>query len=105
MAFIPNPLFEQEMEQAPESIEALTAAAEGVRDEASRLMPRGSDDRRGRTADKFYVDSSGETVFVSNADRSFYHLSEFGSANNPPYAPLRPAVRAAGLRFEEAPKP
>ena len=35
---------------------------------------------------------------------SFGHLIEFGSANNPPYAPLRTGVRAAGLRLDESQK-
>lgn len=34
----------------------------------------------------------------------FWHLIEFGSANNPAYAPLRRAVQAAGLRLGETPK-
>lgn len=33
----------------------------------------------------------------------FGHLVEWGSANNPPYAPLRRGVLAAGLRLDEAP--
>ncbi len=33
----------------------------------------------------------------------FWHLIEYGSANNPPYAPVRRSVRAVGLRFEDAP--
>ena len=31
---------------------------------------------------------------------SFGHLVEFGSVNNPPYAPIRSGVQAAGLRLE-----
>ncbi|MEA2689625.1 MAG: hypothetical protein QOD51_2232, partial [Candidatus Eremiobacteraeota bacterium] len=31
----------------------------------------------------------------------FGHLSEYGSKNNPPYAPARRGVRASGLRFED----
>lgn len=34
----------------------------------------------------------------------FAHLVEFGSANNPVYAPMRKAVRALRLRFKENPK-
>ena len=30
-----------------------------------------------------------------------WHLIEYGSKNNAPYAPVRRAVRAAGLRFED----
>lgn len=29
-------------------------------------------------------------------------IIEFGSVNNPPYAPLRTGVRAAGLRLDES---
>lgn len=29
----------------------------------------------------------------------FWHLVEYGSINNPPYAPVRRAVRALSLRF------
>lgn len=32
------------------------------------------------------------------------HIIEFGSRNNPPYAPLRRAARATGMRFIERPK-
>lgn len=31
----------------------------------------------------------------------FWHLVEYGSKNNPAYAPVRRAVRALGLRFED----
>lgn len=38
-------------------------------------------------------------------DKSFWHLAEYGSINNPAYAPLRRGVIAAGLRFEPSPAP
>lgn len=31
----------------------------------------------------------------------FWHLSEYGSINNPPQANARRGIRAAGLRFED----
>lgn len=43
----------------------------------------------------------GTQVFVSSTD-AFAHLIEWGSANNPPYAPFRTGVRAAGLRLDES---
>ena len=86
-------------------VEALAAVAGQVKTEAEHMMPRGSDERRGHMADKFYIGTEGQQVFVSNADRWFYHLAEFGSANNPPYAPLRRGARAAGCRLVEEPKP
>jgi hypothetical protein len=38
-------------------------------------------------------------VFLVNTDHAG-HLMEFGSAQNPPHAPLRRAAAAAGLRYE-----
>lgn len=35
----------------------------------------------------------------------FWHLVEFGSANNHPYAPLRRGTLAAGLRLVTSPRP
>lgn len=35
----------------------------------------------------------------------FWHIVEFGSVNNPPYAPLRRGMRAAGIRLVRTPKP
>lgn len=37
---------------------------------------------------------------VGNTDIAA-HLIEYGSKNNPPYAPLRRGVTAAGLRFAD----
>lgn len=34
-----------------------------------------------------------------------WHWVEFGSSNNPPYAPLRRGIRAAGLRLDVSAKP
>jgi hypothetical protein len=45
------------------------------------------------------VIESGE-VRLKSSD-PFAHLVEWGSAKNPPYAPLRRGIRAAGLRFKE----
>lgn len=36
---------------------------------------------------------------------SFFHLLEFGSANNPPYSPMRRSVYDAGLGFRFRPDP
>lgn len=49
------------------------------------------------------VQEDAEGVAVVNTDHGA-HIDEYGSINNPPYAPLRRAVRAAGLRLDEAPK-
>lgn len=45
-------------------------------------------------------DSDGVIVTVGTT-WPFAHLIEWGSVNNPPYAPLRKAVTGLGLRFVE----
>ena len=44
--------------------------------------------------------TNGPNFAVSNVG-PFGHLDEWGSVNNPPYAPLRRAVEASGLEFHE----
>ncbi len=44
--------------------------------------------------------TSGLNFAVSNVG-PMGHLDEWGSVNNPPYAPLRRAVEASGLEFDE----
>lgn len=48
------------------------------------------------------IEVAGETV-LTNRDHGG-HLMEWGSINNPPHAPMRRGVRAAGLRFRDLPK-
>lgn len=43
-------------------------------------------------------DGSEGTVYSTDP---FWHLIEFGSVNNPPYAPMRRAVLRRGLRFRD----
>lgn len=71
---------------------------ENVKRAASRSMPRGADPRRGHIRDKFVVVTDDKVVRVGNTD-PFFHLIEFGSINNPAYAPLRRGVLTAGLRL------
>lgn len=44
--------------------------------------------------------TNGLNFAVSNVG-PMGHLDEWGSVNNPPYAPLRRAVEASGLEFDE----
>jgi hypothetical protein len=46
------------------------------------------------------VEQDGDEVSLVNTDHAA-HLTEWGSKNNPPHAPLRRGVRAAGLRLDE----
>ena len=53
-----------------------------------------------RSVANSYVVNAEHEVTLGNTN-PFFHIHEWGSVNNPPYAPLRRAVRAAGLRLEE----
>jgi hypothetical protein len=77
-----------------------------VRDEGERvkrhgevLSPDGQSKHPGYRK-RFKVTMPGNFARVSNTDIAA-HLVEFGSVNNPPYAVLRRAARAAGLRLAE----
>lgn len=50
-----------------------------------------------------YRDSIKTEGSVVYSDDPFGHLVEFGSVNNPAYAPLRRGAEAAGLRIDEDP--
>ena len=92
MIFRPNPRFVAELKRDPGVRSNLEDAAEKVAQGANSLTPH--------APGSFTVEGEGETVTVGSTD-PFMHLVEWGSVNNQPYAPLRRAVRAAGLRFEE----
>lgn len=97
MVFILNKDFGSELME-DEDFRAGLGNVQGqeIKRRASQLSPRNT----GRTARSFVVvDEDGE-IRVGNTD-PFFHLTEWGSVNNPPYAPLRRAVTAAGLRLDE----
>lgn len=58
----------------------------------------------GRLAEIAGTNANPVTYAVATTDFAG-HMVEWGSANNPPYAVLRRATRAAGLTLREAPKP
>lgn len=99
-----NPELDRALLESPEMRKALQASAQAVADNAEQLaddlgapwMPR----RRSGTNRTFVVSDDGETIAVVNVDHGG-HLTEWGSKNNPPHAPLRRSVQATGLRFRE----
>lgn len=94
--FRKNPHFEREVKRSPAYKRALANAAEpaaaSARGIAHRIMPSG----RGQG---IHVDTSGDEPAIVNPDHGA-HLDEWGSKNNPIFAPLRRGIRAAGLRFK-----
>lgn len=89
--------FERELERMPGNLAHRRRAAEQVRSFAIGLAPRGVTDGYASSID---VVQRGTDVYVRTNDFAG-HMVEWGSANNPPYAPIRRAVRAAGLRLDE----
>lgn len=93
-----NPRLEEQLQ--PQVNEGLVKAGEAVKDFAEKFAPRGATKHY---ANSFVVIEDGDVVAVGNTDFAAWWV-EVGSVNNPPYAPLRRGVRAAGLRFEEQSK-
>jgi hypothetical protein len=97
--YVPNPRLAAELAAAPEIHRARVDAARQAAEHAQRLSPRGPG-RGPHFADSLRVADDGDDVRVESTD-PFAHIIEFGSVNNPPYAPLRRGVRAAGLRLSD----
>lgn len=99
--YVPNPGFSKEIMDEPETLEGLAESAEGARQHAENFaaaaggpwMPRAGEEQ-------IQVTESGGNVYIVNTDHAG-HLLEWGSKNNPPHAPLRRGVQAAGLRFKD----
>jgi hypothetical protein len=99
-AFRPNPDLEKELSEQADYLPGLAETVAPAAEVIAALSPVGD---TGDFHDSIEVEIEGEEVRVGTTD-PFGHLVEFGSAKNPPYAPIRRGVRAAGLRLEESPK-
>lgn len=102
MRFRANPRLRQELERSL-PVRASVAAAANVaarhaaliaRQARAPWMPRSGADST------ITVNVAGDEVRLVNTDHAA-HLQEWGGRNNPPHAPLRRGVRAAGLRLDE----
>ena len=102
MTFKPNPNLVRELAREPWAQDLLREAAEAVEDEARRNSPLG-DDFVGYYG-RFATRVGRLSATVGNTDIAA-HLIEYGSVNNPPYAPLRRGVSAAALRFVDRDAP
>lgn len=91
--YVPNPDFEREFNAEDDGY--LEGPAKAVAAEANRIAPRIMPRDGGPAVD---VQTSYGDTYVVNRDHGG-HLAEWGSKNNPPYSPLRRAVRALGLKF------
>lgn len=94
--FIPDPGFLDELREQFSFQAAMRLKAEQVRALAEPRAPR----IMRRNPQAFEVQADEDEVRLANTDYGGA-IAEWGSANNPPYAPLRTAARAAGMRLEE----
>lgn len=99
MRFDLNPHLDAELDALPGTRRAKREVAKAIVDRATVAAPVDSQHyRRGlRWVDRPDVTAAAATDIAS-------HLIEFGSMNNPAFAPLRGAARSLGLRFTAAPR-
>lgn len=90
-----NPTVTQQLRQHPEMKAMLHLVAGKVRSSAYGLAPK-------RTT--YYARNLRAIDNRVWALDPFGHLVEWGSVNNPPYAPLRRGAIAVGLRFVPNPR-
>lgn len=93
-SFERNPRLEEELERDPRMTAHLRATATTVAVSVRATAPKTTGYYRKR------VRPRGTRVV---AEDFAWHLVEYGSVNNTPYAPLRRGTRAAGLRLDENP--
>lgn len=102
MRLIRNRNLEREIMGEDAYLEALAEAAEPARERAEQLAEQARAPwmaRKGARRTVELQERDGELV-LANTDHGG-HLMEYGSKNNPPHAPLRRGVQAAGLRLHE----
>lgn len=99
--FKPDKRLAQRLAHQREVKDALRPFAERVKAEAEHASPIGES---GDYISFFVITETPTKLRVGNTDFAA-HLVEWGSVNNPPYAPLRRGARAAGLRLDEHPPP
>jgi hypothetical protein len=97
---IVNPAWGEQIKMTQEYRDGMNTICEKAADSVRREAP----ERTGDFKDSIKTFERASTRGVMSDDWAA-HIVEFGSANNPPYAPFRRGVRAAGLRLEESPKP
>lgn len=101
MAFKPNLALARELRRLPEHRKGLAVATEPARQQVAQLAQvAGAPWMRSGRGDQIKIEVTDDGVFLVNLDHAG-HLQEWGSKNNPPVAPLRRGVRAAGLRLAE----
>lgn len=103
MKFVPDLAGQEQIVKGPGVARALREEADGLRDAVEGQAQRFAN--TGRFAGSIEVGdveriAGGLSISVYTTDPDG-HIVEWGSVNNPPYAPLRKGVASTGLRFRE----
>lgn len=100
VTFRPDPRWRDKLEGSDVAAGVLEGVARTlIKPAVEAATPRGASGQAHRS---IRVDRQGDQVRVGSVD-PFWHLIEWGSVNNPAYAPLRRGARAAGLRLDLSP--
>lgn len=100
VTFRPDPRWRDKLEGSDVAAGVLEGVARTlVKPAVEAATPRG---RSGQAHQSIRVERHGDEVRVGSVD-PFWHLIEWGSVNNPAYAPLRTGARAVGLRLDLSP--
>lgn len=94
--FEANPELLDELASEPGVARAMLEVAENLSQTIADMTP----ERTGAARAKISAIAEGRTVRVLTEDRAG-HLIEWGSANNPAYAPFRRGVERSGLRWRQ----
>lgn len=94
--YVANKLFEYQLKLQDDFQDALYEQANAVAAEAKAIAPVVT----GYYQRSIWADKHPFQVTVGSHD-PFGHMVEWGSINNPAYAPIRRGVLAAGLRLDE----
>ena len=101
--FIPDPDGFEEILTSDDALALCLRVAEAGAERARELTPVGQ-----TGFEKKSVVAGGEQVVDGVATAQFgsvsqtWHITEFGSAHNAPYAPLRNAAQSLGIEFRPA---
>lgn len=103
--YVPNPLFEEEVEKELEFKEGIWATSKKIAALVKAFAPVREAKFKRRLPPGVYKRRIKALTTGVMADDPYWHWIEFGSVHNTPKAPMRRGFRAAGLRLVVHPKP
>ncbi len=102
MTFVPRPGFEDDIRAGDDYRAGMLAIAQQAAQTVETFARQARAPWMPRTGARAVIvaEPTRTGARIVNTDHAG-HLQEWGSRNNPPHAPLRRGVRAAGLKLEE----